>query len=123
MLGRWTELARAASAQSSDPGWQRLSACVSDVIALQAVTMALDELPTADPATQALGLDRAGVLIDRSLAGIDRAWRDELRPESLRALIDDARSAHATALRSYASRVNPTAPRESDDPTAGKLDA
>lgn len=116
MLAHWTDLARATALPTDDPDWRRLSACVGDVVTLQAVTLALGELASCDPATQALGADRAAVLIERATAGVARAWRNQPYPPQLRGLLDDARTALEQAQARLPARPAPTA----DD---AKLDA
>ncbi|MCG8510703.1 MAG: hypothetical protein MI741_15890 [Rhodospirillales bacterium] len=90
LLGRWIAFARSALAlpQAGEAGPIRAS--VPDLIMLQAVWFALqhlDELPSDE---QALGLDRAALLIDKHIAAIQNRWPDTMPPE-ISELIHDTR--------------------------------
>lgn len=91
LLGRWVDFARSALALPDDAEGRRLRRCVPDMIMLQAVWCALRELDGLHPAERALGLDRAGVLIDRHVSAIEAAWEGEVLPAALLDLIGEAR--------------------------------
>ena len=65
LLARWVNFARSAVALPDDAQGRAWKSAVPDIIALQAVTMALGELDQLPTEERALGLDRAQVLIDR----------------------------------------------------------
>lgn len=89
MLGRWVAFARSAVALPTHGDAGRLRASVPDLIMLQAVWFALRHLDELPPDEQAVGRDRARVLIDRHGDALRQRWGDDL-PESMRELIDDA---------------------------------
>lgn len=53
--------------------------------------LSVRELDELHPAERALGLDRAGVLIDRHVSAIEAAWEGEVLPAALLDLIGEAR--------------------------------
>jgi hypothetical protein len=91
LLGRWVEFARSAVALPEDPEGQRLRDSVSDIIMLQAVWFALHHLDELSDDEQALGVDRAEVLIDKHARQLEARWGDQPMPDTLRELIEDAR--------------------------------
>lgn len=109
LLGRWTDFARSAVALPEDAAGRRLRASVADLIGLQAVWFALSqmhELP-ADamaPAERALGLTRAGVLIDRHEAALRGRFAPDPLPEQAEELIADARAALGRSRQPPAKR-------------------
>jgi hypothetical protein len=90
LLGRWTEFARGAVALPTEGDGGRMRDSVADIITLQAVWFALQHLHELDRGEQALGLDRAGVLIERHESSLRRRWTSGL-PGGVQELIDDAR--------------------------------
>jgi len=105
LLGRWTDFARSAVALPEDAEGRRLRESVADLIGLQAVWFALSQLaelpPEAMPADErALGLTRAGVLIDRHEAALRRRFAPDALPEQAEELIADARTALSVSKRS-----------------------
>ena len=105
LLGRWTDFARSAVALPEDAEGRRLRESVADLIGLQAVWFALSQLaelpPEAMPADErALGLTRAGVLIDRHEAALRRRFAPDALPEQAEELIADARAALSVSKRS-----------------------
>ena len=94
LLARWTDFARSAVAlpEDGEPGLVRQS--VTDIITLQAVWFALRQMDELDPAERALGMDRAGVLIDRHRTAILSRFGESPLPEGLQSLIDDAAEAY-----------------------------
>lgn len=102
LLGRWTDFARSAVALPDDAAGRRLRASVADLIGLQAVWFALSQMRELPPGAmapdeRALGLTRAGVLIDRHAQALETRFAPEPLPEQARELIADAREAHALA--------------------------
>ena len=98
MLGRWVEFAKAAVALPGDEMGGRWRAVVPDVICLQAVWFALQHLEDLAADERALGLDRAGVLVERHAGALRSRWGggDEM-PEMLAELIEEAEAALAAA--------------------------
>lgn len=96
------DFARSAVALSDDASGKAMKATVSDVITLQAVWFALQHLEDLDADEQAIGLDRAAILIERSEASIGHHWRDAARPEMIDELIQDAREMLETASKRHA---------------------
>ena len=90
LLGRWTDFARSSLALPDDATGRAMKASISDIITLQAVYFALQELPILNADEQAIGRDRAAVLIQRSQSAIDQHWCGQVLPELLQQLIDDA---------------------------------
>jgi len=99
LLARWTDFARSAVALPDDgePGLVRQS--VTDIITLQAVWFALRQMDALDPAEQALGLDRAGVLIARHSDAIRSRFSGHTLPEGLQSLLNDVDEAYEQKKR------------------------
>ncbi len=97
LLARWTEFARSAVAlpEEGEAGLVRQS--VTDIITLQAVWFSLRQMDELDRAEQAVGLDRAGVLITRHAAAIHNRFGETPLPEDLRSLLDDVAEAYQSA--------------------------
>lgn len=93
LLGRWTAFARSSVALPDDDAGRRMKASISDIITLQAVWFSLQQLHELDAAEQAIGRDRAGVLIERCEHAIRQRYAGEPLPEMLEELIDDAKTA------------------------------
>lgn len=91
LLGQWVELAKSALALPQDEAGQRLRAAVADIIMLQAVAHALKQVKDLPAAERALGLDRAGLLIDKHEAAL-RARFGHQMPQQLNALVAEARA-------------------------------
>lgn len=89
LLARWVEFARGSVAlpEQGQAGLVRQS--VADIITLQAVWFSLGQLDELESSEQALGLDRAGVLIERHTLAIHKRFADQPMPEALAELIDD----------------------------------
>ena len=94
LLARWTEFARASVALPEDGEAGRVRQSVTDIITLQAVWFALGQIEELDPIEHGLGLDRAGVLIDRHTASINKRFAGHALPEGLVELIEDVRAAY-----------------------------
>jgi hypothetical protein len=93
LLGRWVQFARSAVAWPTDGEGGRYRASVPDIIQLQAICFALQHLDDLPAPEQALGLDRATVLVQRHAEAIRRRWADGPLPSGLLELIDDAERA------------------------------
>jgi len=93
MLGRWVDFARSSVALPDDTEGRKLKASVPDLIQLQAVWFALQHLGDLPAAEQALGRDRAGVLIERHAAVLIGRFAEEGVPAGMAELIDDTRAA------------------------------
>ena len=92
LLARWVNFARSAVAMPDDTQGRAWKSAVPDIIALQAVTMALGELDQLPTEERALGLDRAQVLIDRHGRNLRSLFPNELHP-MLAEMIDEADAA------------------------------
>ena len=95
LLARWTDFARSAVALPQDGEAGLVRASVTDVITLQAVWFALGQLEELGDAERALGLDRAGVLIDRHAGAIRKRFGDTPMPEDMVSLLDDVTDLYA----------------------------
>lgn len=112
LLGRWVDFARQAVGLPEDEAGQRLRESVPDIIMLQAVWFALqhvDELPREE---QALGLDRAEVLIDRHAEALGERWQGTTMPEQLAELMREARDQLAVAQQQVQGPEGPAGPDE-----------
>lgn len=96
LLGRWIEFAQAAVALPNDDAGQRWRASVPDLIGLQAVWFALQHLDELDRPQQAVGLDRAAVLIEQHRANLEQRFGADL-PPAVAELLQDALSQHEQA--------------------------
>ncbi|MCX5658294.1 MAG: hypothetical protein NTW19_01060 [Planctomycetota bacterium] len=114
LLGHWAEFAQSALALPATPEGQRLRSSVPDLIMLQAVWFALQNLDALEHSERALGLDRAEILIEKHAGALSSRWSAETMPEHVRSLIDDARN----ALNSAVSRHR----GESETDTGGPSD-
>ena len=74
LLGRWMEFARSAVALPRDAVGNALRQSVPDIIMLQAVRFALQDLDELPDDQRALGLDRAEILIDKHVDALSRRW-------------------------------------------------
>lgn len=95
LLGRWVEFARGALALPDDPAGHAMRDSVPDIIALQAVWFALQHIGELDDDERALGIARAGVLIERHTQAVTARWRGKQMPTELVTLMTDARDALA----------------------------
>ncbi|WP_432797868.1 hypothetical protein [Poriferisphaera sp. WC338] len=92
MLGHWVEFARSAVGLPASDAGQRMRASVGDVIMLQAVWYAVQKLDVLAEDERAIGLDRAGVLIEKHAGAIEKRWHGGDLPEGLTSLIVDAKA-------------------------------
>lgn len=104
LLGRWVDFARTALALPDAEGEEagRVRASVADIIALQAVCFAMRQLDELDHEQRSLGIDRAGVLVERHGGAIRRRWATDAMPEALAELLHEARAAWEEADASTA---------------------
>lgn len=96
LLGSWVEFARSAVALPDDQQGRRLRESVPDLIMLQAVWFALQHMDQLTADEQALGRDRAGLLIDMHEQQLRQRWQPEILPEQVEQLITDARQMYTT---------------------------
>ena len=89
LLARWVQFAKASLALPNEGEGRQLRDSVPDLIQLQAVYFALQDLNDLQPEQRALALDRAGLLIERHAAALRSRWADGL-PAQIAELIDDA---------------------------------
>ena len=101
LLGRWVDFARAAVGLPDDEAGRRTRESVADIVTLQAVRFALDELDELDDEQQAIGLDRAGILVERAIEALERRWEGAAMPGTLIELMDDAQEALAHAAAAF----------------------
>ena len=90
LLAKWVEFARSAVALSSGGAEGLFKQSVPDIIGLQAVWFALDELAELSPEQRALGIDRAAVLIAKHTEALQNRWSQIPLPEGIAELITDA---------------------------------
>ncbi len=93
LLARWTELAAAARAWPRGAEGHRWSQSVPEIIRLQAVTHALQELGTLAETERPLARDRASVTVAQAASALDALWRGEPMPDAMLDILDDARRA------------------------------
>ncbi|MHC4975600.1 MAG: hypothetical protein ACYTF7_03225 [Planctomycetota bacterium] len=96
LLARWIEWARAAVALPDDAHGSSWKASLPHLIALQAITHALDELPSVVAADRPLALERAALTIRESCKALHNCWAGEPMPISITVFIDEA---HHTLAR------------------------
>jgi hypothetical protein len=90
LLGRWMAFAKNAVALPDDDAGRRLRNSVVDLITLQAVWFALQNLDDLDPDERALGIDRADLLIQQHAKVLRRCWGDADLPPQVSELIEQA---------------------------------
>ena len=83
LLGRWVEFARTAVALPEAGAEGHLRESVADIIALQAVCFALEQIEDLARAERPLAVDRARVLVARHTAMLRRRWGDDPMPDAL----------------------------------------
>ncbi|QQE10770.1 hypothetical protein JD969_14855 [Planctomycetota bacterium] len=100
LLGKWVEFARSAVGLPATEEGELMKASVVDVIMLQAVWFALENLKDLPREEQALGVDRAGVLVAKHVGELERRYDNQDMPGLMVELIDDAeKSLHAAIAR------------------------
>lgn len=103
VLGRWVDFARSAVALPDDATGQAMKASVPDIIMLQAVWFALQDLSELPADQRALGIDRAAVLIERHRSAIERRWRRDAWPGTLSELVRDVEQLQALRAQELGS--------------------
>ena len=93
LIGRWVEFARSAVALPTDRAGKRMREAVPSIIMLQAVYFAVQHLEELSRDEQALGLDRAELLLDEHRGVIEKLWHGDSPPGELSVLIHDAETA------------------------------
>ncbi|MEM1354289.1 MAG: hypothetical protein AAGC44_03105 [Planctomycetota bacterium] len=92
LLARWTDFAGSSVALPDTVEGRRMRDSVADIITLQAVWFSLQHLDELGPEQKRIGLDRAGVLIDRAGQAIEKRFGQAV-PALMRELIEDAKGA------------------------------
>ena len=91
MLGRWVEFAQSAVALPDSAEGKAWREAVPEIIGLQAVSMALNEVGSLTDEERALGLDRARLLVDEHEQKLMALFGRDLIHPQLEELLDDAR--------------------------------
>jgi len=107
LLGQWMRFAQSALALPDDAegrAWKRI---VSDIIGLQAVSMALAEADQLPADERALAVDRSRVLIERYRGHIEQAFGGGVGHPMLAELIADAEAAADRLARDSAGPGDP----------------
>ena len=97
MLGRWVDFARSAAALSTEGPAGLLRASVTDIITLQAIWFALGHLSDLSTEEQAIGLDRAQLLLDKHRASLHSRFAGKVPPQ-IEEVIADVETKLAEAL-------------------------
>lgn len=97
LLAKWTEFAQSALALPDDGEEGRMKSAVPAIIGLQAVTHACAEIRDLPGEEQALGADKAEMLIQKHAKELNEIWRGEAMPEGIIELVEDARLAFRAA--------------------------
>jgi len=90
LLAQWMRFAQASLAIPEEADGARWRASVPAIINLQAVTFALADLHHLPDDERALGIDKSQILIDRSVAELDRTWIGIARSPMIDEIILDA---------------------------------
>ncbi len=90
LLGQWVEFARSAVGLPAQGQGQCMRESVADIIMLQAVWFALQHVQELGAAERSLGLDRAGVLIEKHEAALRKRWGQGM-PAAIDELLRDAK--------------------------------
>ncbi|MFG0248959.1 MAG: hypothetical protein ACF8OB_08745 [Phycisphaeraceae bacterium JB051] len=123
LLGKWVEFARSAVGLPDDEQGNKLRQSVPDLIMLQAVWFALQHMDELSADQQALGLDRAGVLIDQHAQVLQSRWSPDPLPQRIEQLIGDAQKMHDKKSENHADAAselgkNPENSHDSQDSNA-----
>ncbi len=103
LLAGWMEIARASRAlgtKGPDAAWK---ASIPAIITLDALTFALADLKRLDESERQVAIDRAGVLLSRHRAELERTWAGRGVPEEVAEMVSDAQKAHEAALARWRS--------------------
>jgi hypothetical protein len=117
LLGKWVEFARSAVALPNDEQGNKLRQSVPDLIMLQAVWFALQHMNELSTDQQALGVDRAGVLIDHHVQSLTQRWSPDALPDQIQQLIDDAKKVYLEIVHKQAQNLpqTPNNPKNTQD--------
>jgi len=96
LLASWVEFAKATTALPDEGDAGLLKRSATDLITLQAVACALEEVDQLPREQQRIALDRAELLIDQSAGALTQRFAGGL-PDGVQELIDDARARLAAA--------------------------
>jgi hypothetical protein len=108
LLSRWVELAKSALALGDDPASSALKKLVPDIIMLQALWHALEDMGDLPLSEQKLGCFRAQWLIDKHQQQIHHTWPADLPLHpALGELITDATDALTRAQNRIAHLSDP----------------
>lgn len=94
LLARWTDFARSAVALPEEGEGGLVRQSVTDIITLQAVWFSLRQMDELSDPERAIGLDRAGVLVERHRRAIKARFGEIPLPEGLQSLLDDVEAAY-----------------------------
>ncbi|MFG0258127.1 MAG: hypothetical protein ACF8GE_09520 [Phycisphaerales bacterium JB043] len=97
LLARWIDWARSSVALPDDAEGSGWKSSLPHLIALQAITHALDELPSVIPADRPLALERAQVSIRSHAGDVHACWAGHPLPSSILTIVDEAHHALARA--------------------------
>ncbi len=89
LLGHWIEFARSAVALPDNAEGQAWRRSIPDIIGLQALCMALNDMDDLAADERALGLDRARILAKKHVLALTQAFGNAQLHPMLRELIDD----------------------------------
>jgi len=103
LLAHWTDFARASVALPVDGEGRRWRSVVADVIGLQAITFALQDIGRIASEDRPAAIARAGLGVREYAKKLVCVWQGELLPVGLTDLIADARKALAIAESTYAN--------------------
>ncbi|MBL1217857.1 MAG: hypothetical protein D8M59_10225 [Planctomycetes bacterium] len=101
LLARWMAFAKTSAALPDDAEGQRWKGSVVSIITLQAVTCALGELDGLPADEQALGLDRAEILIRAHREKLADLWQWTDIPPNLADLLMDSAAALKAAKTAW----------------------
>lgn len=105
LLARWMAFAKVSLALPDDAEGKRWKDSVVSIITLQAITCALGDIDGLPADEQALGLDRAEILIRTHREQLLTLWRGSDIPPNLADLLIDSHEA-LLAARAAWSRIN-----------------
>lgn len=97
LLSKWVEYAQAALALPDDAEGHRWRRAVPHIIALQAVTFALNDLDRLLASERPYARDKAEVLIDENTDAFERIWSDAELPEMVIDILEQAADALVAA--------------------------
>lgn len=93
LLAHWTQLAQAAAVAPDDAPGRAWRASAADVVGLQALCMALQDLPRVPMEDHAFAIDRAEHQARGHAVALRGAWGQEPMPDGLLELLEDVQGA------------------------------